>query len=208
MKRCPASVRARSSWRSPNRLISTHIGTSTSSNATKKSTASRAVKVASAPASTMSRQPRKVAGVPPSGTSTHACAVTSTPISAVRSTRGTAMPSTPNDQRTPSSGSQARSTSGRATVTATREHRGDGGGRGRHDPGAGDVERATAGDEPETDDGGDEEEQAHDHASTPATPSTTTAASTRPTAELGRSPRKARVPAQPAARVATAVPRT
>ncbi len=29
MKRCPASVRARSSWRSPNRLISTHIGTRT-----------------------------------------------------------------------------------------------------------------------------------------------------------------------------------
>ena len=88
------------------------------------------------------------------------------------------------------------------------EHEGDGRGHGGDEPGPGDVERATAGDEPEADDGGDEQEQAHDHASTPARPSTTTAASTRPTAELGRSPRKARAPAQPAARVATAVPRT
>ena len=89
-----------------------------------------------------------------------------------------------------------------------REHHRDAGGRGGHEPGPGDVERAAAGDEPETDDDGDEEQQAHDHASTPARPSTTTAARTRPTAELGRSPRKARAPAQPAARVATAVPRT
>ena len=74
-RRCGRARRARS----PNRLISTHIGTRTSSNATKKSTASRAVKVASAPASTMSRQPRKVAGVPPAGTSTHAWAATSDP---------------------------------------------------------------------------------------------------------------------------------
>ena len=84
----------------------------------------------------------------------------------------------------------------------------DTGRRGGGDPGRDDVERAAAGDEPEADDGGDDEEQAHDHASTPAMPSTTTAASTRPTAELGRSPRKARPPTQPAARVATAVPRT
>ena len=88
------------------------------------------------------------------------------------------------------------------------EHEGDGRGRGGDQPGPGDVERAPAGDQPEADDGGDEQEQAHDHASTPARPSTTTAASTSPTAELGRSPRKARAPAQPAARVATAVPRT
>ena len=174
----------------------------------KKSTASRAVKVASAPASTISRQPRKVAGVPPSGTSTQACAATSTPMSAVRSTSGTAMPSTPNDQRTLELGQPRHVDVGPRDGHDDGERHRDARGRGGHEPGAGDVERAAPGDEPETDDGGDEEQQAHDHASTPASPSTTTAARTRPTAELGRSPRKARAPAHPAARVATAVPRT
>ncbi len=88
------------------------------------------------------------------------------------------------------------------------QHQGEPSGGRRGDPGAGDVERASPGDEPEAHDGGDEQQQAHDHASTPAMPSTTTAPRTRPTAELGRSPRKARPPAHPAARVPTAVART
>ena len=62
----------------------------------------------------------------------------------------------------------------RSTATASAE--GDAGGGGRHDPGARGVERAATGDEPEADGGGNEQEQAHDHASTPARPSTTTAA--------------------------------
>ena len=55
--RLEASARARSvAWSSPNRLMSTHIGTRTTSNATKKRIASRAKKVASAPNSTSRRQ--------------------------------------------------------------------------------------------------------------------------------------------------------
>ena len=89
-----------------------------------------------------------------------------------------------------------------------REHEGEPGGRRGGDPGRGDGQRPAAGHEPEADGGRDGQEQAHDHASTPARPSTTTAARTRPTADAGRSPRCARAPAQPATRVATAVART
>ena len=54
--RFDASARAFSvAWSSPNRLISTHIGTRTTSNATKKRIASRAKNVARAPNSTSSR---------------------------------------------------------------------------------------------------------------------------------------------------------
>ncbi len=53
-----ASRRAAGSWLSPKRWMSTHIGISTISKATKKTTRSPVQKVASAPVSTISRSPK------------------------------------------------------------------------------------------------------------------------------------------------------
>ena len=128
------------------------------------------------------------------------------------SSSGALMPSTPNCQRTPSAGTQARSTSGRATTAATastavRPAEAAVTTRAR----AASRRRRPAGDQPEADDrGGTSSEQAHDHSATPARPTHDDGREDphrRPEAgALGRG--GARCPPHPAARVATAVPRT